>query len=178
MTTVLPEKKESRIGVDVIVLGFLFAIFLSLLSFYLYRKYQFTKTNPSNPSAVVVTPLPPSPTPRAIPHGKKGFTVGQADKTVPQFGRGFIDPYDPSIGAKQTLTIRVKHSTPVTKVTAVLQTDHETSKPYELHLQSGTQTDGEWSGVWSVNSPYSYTYVLVLTATSELKSAQVTITLR
>ena len=85
----------------------------------------------------------PSPSPRAIPSGKKGFTVSQGDKTVPQLRQGFIDPYDPAKGGTQTVTIEVKHGQPVSEVTAILQTDNTTSQPYSFKLIDGTNTDGK-----------------------------------
>ena len=120
----------------------------------------------------------PTPIPRPIPHGTKGFTVGQSDKTVPQFRKGSIDPYDPAKGQTQTVTIAVKHSQPVTKVTATLTTDHATSQPYSFKLISGSDTDGDWQGSWPVTDSYLYTYVLTLNAVSSGSPGSVTITLR
>jgi len=122
--------------------------------------------------------LPPTPTPQAIPHGKIEFTVVQSDSTVPQFGKGLIDPYDPAQGATQTVTITAKHSQPVTKVTAVLKTDHAVSTPVPFTLTSGTNTNGQWQGSWQITDTYLYTYNLVLQAESSNDSASVEITLR
>ena len=122
----------------------------------------------------------PSPTasPRPIPHGKIGFTVGQSDKTVPQFARGFIDPYDPAKGGTQTVTIAVKHTQPVIGVTAVLKTDNNISEPHPFKLISGSDTDGQWQGSWKVTDTYLYTYALVLNAESSDSSASVEVILR
>lgn len=93
-------------------------------------------------------------------------------------GRGYVDPYDPAAGGQQTLTIAVKDSSPVTAVTAVVKTDHNTSTPNQLKLTSGTATDGQWAGTWTINDSYLYTYNLVLTATSARGQSTVEITLR
>jgi len=131
------------------------------------------------PSASAPAPSPsPLPSPRPIPHGAKGFTVGQSDKTVPQFSKGSIDPYDPAPGATQTVTINVKHSQPITKITAVLKTDNASSQPYSFKLVKGSDTNGEWQGSWQVEDTYLYTYALTLNAASASDPASVTITLR
>lgn len=128
------------------------------------------------------TPSPtptPTPIPRPIPHGKKVFSAGQSDKTVPQFSKGSIDPYDPANGATQTVIITVKHTQPVTKVTAILKTDHTISTPVPFTLTSGTTTNGTWQGSWTVTDTYLYKYQLVLQAESTgSKPASVVLTLR
>lgn len=123
------------------------------------------------------TPVP-TRVPRKIPHGKLDFTVSQSDKTVPQLSRGSIDPYDPENGTTQTVTIAVKHSQPVDKVTATLKTDNATSQPYLFKLVKGTNTDGEWQGSWKVADTYLYTYVLTLNATSSESLGIASIALR
>jgi cytoskeletal protein RodZ len=124
-----------------------------------------------------LTPTP-TPTPRPIPHGPTDFTTSQSDKTVPQLREGLIDPYDPAKGATQTVTIRVIHTQPVTKVTAVLKTDHAVAAPVPFALISGTATDGKWQGSWQITDTYLYTYVLELEATSGTKTGSTVITLR
>lgn len=120
----------------------------------------------------------PTRTPRKIPHGKMEFSVGQSDKTVPQLSKGSIDPYDPENGTTQTMTIAVKHSQPVDKVTATLKTDNATSQPYFFRLVKGTNTDGEWQGSWKVTDTYLYTYVLTLNAVSSDSLGMASIALR
>jgi hypothetical protein len=130
--------------------------------------------------SIAPTPIPtPTPTPRPIPHGPKGFSVSQSDKTVPQFGSGTIDPYDPAIGATETITVAVRHTIPVTKVTAVLKTDHTISAPIPFTLKSGTSKNGQWSASLHITDTYFYTYGLVLQAGSVSgPGASVEITLR
>jgi hypothetical protein len=120
----------------------------------------------------------PTPTPRPISHGPKEFTVGQTDTTVPQMRGGRIDPYDPARGATQTVTISIKHTSPVTRVTAELDTDHDESPPIPFTLVSGTALDGTWKGSWQVTDTYLYTYILELKAISGSKTASVVMTLR
>jgi hypothetical protein len=134
---------------------------------------------PSIPKSSIPTRTPtPTPTPRPIPHGPIDFTVGQTDKTVPQFGKGTINPYDPENGTTQTVTIAIKHTQPITMVTAKLKTDHMVSAPIPFTLMSGTNTNGQWQGSWKMTDTYLYTYQLILEATSETKTGTVEITLR
>jgi hypothetical protein len=132
----------------------------------------------SKPTPAVTLKIPPAPSPRPIPHGKIGFSVGQADKTGPQFGRGDIDPYDPPQGSKQTVTISVKDEQPIIQVTAILKTDNTISQPYSFQLISGSVTDGQWQGSWTIDDTYLYTYNLVLEATSSRGQSTVEITFR
>lgn len=173
------DRATSPVGIAVIIFlivllsvgAYLYATKSSLLSFLPAGSKQQQKRVPT------ATPTP-TPLPRAIPHGKKGFSVGQSDKTVPQMSRGYIDPYDPAKGATQTVTIAVAFTQPVTSVTAILKTDTTVSSPVPLTLATGTNTKGEWQGSWPVNDTYLYTYKLVLQATSGTKTASVEITLR
>lgn len=172
--------------ITLVTLGAIIIIFVILLALpYLTGgKYQnpVSKLTGYKPAGNQGTSLPePTPTPippRPIPHGKIGFTVGQSDKTVPLFGRGFVDPYDPAKGSTQTVTIAVKYTKPVTKVTAVLKTDNNISQPYPFKLISGSDTEGEWQGSWQITDTYLYTYALVFNAESSNKSGSVEVTLR
>lgn len=158
-----------------------FTIFLILLSvlvfFLLFRFFLKNIKNYSSVESGKRSERFPTPTPRPIPHGKQVFTVGQSDKTVPQFKEGAIDPYDPAKGGTQTVTINVKNSQPVSKVIAILKTDHAVSQPYFFRLIKGTNTDGQWQGSWRIKDSYFYNYTLVLNAVSN-KTASVEIALR
>lgn len=131
---------------------------------------------PSIPSPSI-SPTPP-PTPKPIPSGKIDFTIGFGDKTIPQMGKGWIDPYDPPKGGTQTVNVHVIYSQPVTKVTAILKTDNSISKPYLLKLVEGSPTDGNWQGSWQINDTYLYTYNLVLQAESGSSQSKFEFTLR
>lgn len=131
-----------------------------------------------NPRATPSLTPTPTPTPKPIPHGKIDFSIGFGDKSIPQLGAGSIDPYDPQKGSTQTVTVHVKHSQPITKVTAVLKTDNLVSQPVAFRLVSGTVTDGDWQGSWQVNDTYLYTYNLLLHAESANSQSKFEFTLR
>lgn len=164
-----------KANVEYVILAVLLLVFAGLLFVYFTSRNKEVSKEDTSPVPVALTP---TISPRPIPHGKIGFTVAQSDKTVPQFGRGFIDPYDPEKGATQSVTINANFKTPIEKVTAVLKTDKAVSKPVSFKLIDGTTTNGTWLGTWPVTDTYLYTYALVLNATSTNSSASVEVTLR
>lgn len=128
------------------------------------------------PDAPTPTPTP-TPLPNPIPHGKKGFSVSSSNPG-PKMGRGTIDPYDPAIGATQSISIAVVDKiNPVTAVSVTTQTDHETNT-FPMSLISGTTESGVWSATLTVSDTYDYMYKATLTAVSASGTNSVTITLR
>ncbi len=137
------------------------------------------QVSPTGNLSAVPTPTPtPTASPRKVPHGKIDFAISQSDKTVPQLGKGSIDPIDVAQGGTQTVIVAVKNAQPVTGVTAILKTDHQISSPVALSLISGTATDGQWQGSWTVNDTYTYLYHLKLDAASTNGTGSFELTLR
>ena len=173
--------------VNLIFLSILVLIFIALLSFYLYSKK--TRSITSIPSPTLSpklqsfgpfpssTPLP-TPTPRSISHGKKRFQVSQGDRNIPLFGSGEINPYDPALGAEQSVIIDVAFADGVDAVSVLVQTDNKDSGPYSLALVSGTKKRGQWKGSWKMNDSYLYIYALTLKAESTASASTVQIALR
>jgi hypothetical protein len=172
---IMVKKNKIELVIFLVVL----IILILIVSIYLFTKKKaesnnFNSIESDKRSGGILTPSP-----YPIPHGKIEFNTSQSDRTVPQLRKGSIDPYDPTKGAIQTITITVMHTQPVTKVTAVLKTDHSVSSPVPFTLVSGTNTNGEWKGSWRITDTYLYTYKLVLQAESAgSKPAIVKITLR
>lgn len=120
-----------------------------------------------------------TPTPKAIPSGKRGFTVSISSNVKgPRIGRGELDPYDPVRNGNQKLTIEVNDTVPVESVTAILKTDNKTSPVYQLVPDTEGQLKGNWTGEWSVDDSYLYTYILTIEAQSVSGTSKVDITLR
>lgn len=164
-----------KANVEYVILAVLLLVFAGLLFVYFTSRNKEVSKEDTSPVPVALTP---TVSPRPIPHGKIGFTVGQSDKTVPHFGRGFIDPYDPEKGATQTVTIAASFSAPIDKVTAILKTDNGISQSVLFKLIDGSTTNGTWEGSWQVTDTYLYIYALVLNADSADHSASVEVTLR
>lgn len=166
-----PSSKSNKTVLELIIL--LVIILIIGIVVLLSPLSPFASSSPSKfsfllPSKESSAPSPsPLPTPRPIPHGEIGFSVGQSDKTVPQFGKGSLNPYDPELNSTQTISVAVKFESPISSVTATVTTDNQTSDPIPLSLVSGTYQDGTWQGSWVVTDSYLFTYSLVLEANSQ-----------
>jgi len=187
------KNNTNHINVDALILVSLVVVLGVLLSVYfLGKKTPSSKPNPliikdtplasSNqikPTLTLAPTATPTPSPKPIPHGTTDFFVSVGKEVKgPRMGKGTIDPYDPEAGDKQRLTIAVSDTVPVTKVVATLKTDKKTSKPYELLPGSGTSMNSNWTGEWTIDDTYLYTYVLSIQATSSSGTSTVDVTLR
>lgn len=116
---------------------------------------------------VSVQPAAPTPTPRLLPQGKVSFDVQSSKKTGPRLTKGFIDPYDPKPGEKQTMTIYAAKSTkPVTNKTVTIKSDHDIIT-YTFETQSQTAEQEIWTASWTVSDTHTYTYVAIIEAENE-----------
>jgi len=68
-----------------------------------------------------------------------------------------INPYDPKIGAKQTITIDVKYETAIASGSITMETDEKTKK-YALKKISGTNTQGVWETTITTDDTHDYIY--------------------
>lgn len=170
-------KKKSK--VVFLVLLIILALFLSIYFFLKNKKNNLILIEPDKRSNKKLIPTN-TPIPRPIPRGKVGFTVSLGQKVPgPRMSQGFIDPYDPALEEKQTLTIEVNNfDKPVEKVSAILTTDNKVSPEYPLKQIDGTENSGHWQGSWAVDDSYFYNYVLTIKATGPNGTSKVDITLR
>ncbi len=200
----MDKTKNEHMSVDAIILVTLVIILLALAAFYLMGKkekvistvpsivptqQQVIPTQISSINVPTVTKAPtiqithaptatPTPSPKPIPHGTKNFMVSiGSDVKGPRMGKGTIDPYDPAFGGNQKLTIEVNDTVPVQKVVATLKTDKKTTE-HALTAGPGVTNKGNWSGEWTVDDSYLYTYVLSIQATSASGTSTVDVTLR
>lgn len=119
-------------------------------------------------SEPVVSEVSPTvaPTPRPLPHGKRSFVVSLPSNVKgPRIGKGTIDPYDPALNGQQSLIIEVNDTVPVNAVVAILKTDNKTVEHALVPTTPG-QMKGNWTGTWTMDDSYDYTYVLSVRATS------------
>lgn len=135
------------------------------------------------PKATTVKPVifrpVPTPTPKAIPHGKQTFSVSSAKKTGPQFRSGTIDPYDPAMGSPMRVTVTILGAKATRKATMTVKTDNAIQEvPMELLTAEAGQNAGTWAASWIANDTYLYTWNLVLKATDGVEENIVEITLR
>jgi len=169
------KKVNSSIPSPLVLILFLFAVILVIAGTYLYMQREKTeKTTQITQSAVQPTA---TPTPRAIPHGKIGFSVGGSKPNAPTFGRGFLDPYDPAKGTKQIISIELSDKVGVHTVTGTVITDHA-QQPITFALVEGTEQKGRWEATYVMQDSYSYIYNLKIMAKNTNSTDQVDITLR
>lgn len=122
----------------------------------------------------------PTPTPTPIPFKVKGsmkFTIQTGNTDGPKMTKCTIDPLDFSSSPKQTFSVEVNHSKPVTSVTAVLLSD-TTQKNIPLKIATGSATSGTWSGSWNVEDTAWYRYQIAVYATEGKNTSTVMVTLR
>lgn len=113
------------------------------------------------------TPSPtPSPVPTTcpnydIPTGKQEFKFSHGEKVVgPKIQTAIIDPLDPAAGQRQTITLTVKHDSPVTSAAATLLTDNSDNQTVKFRLKSGSNTDGTWEASWQMKDSYKCRYAI------------------
>lgn len=155
-------------------------VFVMNVALYGYSHKWFSKKEIASSAPLpVYRPEPTAtPTPRPIPHGKKGFTVSSGKKTGPQFSRGNIDPYDPPIGGKQIISVLLKSVSPVQSLTGTSKSDTKETTVLLTRVE-GSDTDGRWEGTIQYSDTYFYTYNLKLVAKDEKgETNEVELTLR
>lgn len=133
----------------------------------------------SKPSSLppASSPIPspsPSPTPQPSPQPSP-ITQYQGDLTVfvstpnnPQMMRVVISPFDPTVGANQTITLSVRDTsgTPITGVLLTVLTDNR-SNNYQMSLQSGSNTNGVWAASFTVTDTHETRYEIRFLATNQ-----------
>lgn len=154
-------RQQGQIEILVVIVVVAAAAAYALFSQKLIPQLQQPTVNPS-PEA---TPMP-TPTPTTLISGKETYKISQGPAFVgPKVSQAVIDPLDPGKGNKQIVTVSTNYTSPIDFVTIKLITD-TTSQTYPLQLVSGTNTNGDWQGSWTINDSYLYTYIMEITAKS------------
>ncbi|OGM18210.1 hypothetical protein A2V61_02070 [Candidatus Woesebacteria bacterium RBG_19FT_COMBO_47_8] len=119
------------------------------------------------PTGVVsITPTPtPKPTPRPIGTGKQEFGVSMSQDAWPKMTKLIIDPIDPRLLQKQTFSVEVNDTKPITSVTATVKMNDKT-KSVQFSLVDGTNLKGRWEGSWMFSGGYDEYYHLILEGVS------------
>lgn len=176
--------KKSYLLIAVAIIIFLAALggtywFIFLKSATTSKSPEIRPLSLKSPSPAPANTASPEPTktPKPIPSGRQEFIVGSSKKTGPQMSSGYIDPYDPEQGQAQILSINIASDQPVTGVTLTMESDNK-SRDIPMERKEGTDTNGRWEGVWTVDDTYLYTYVATIKAASSAGTNTVDITLR
>jgi len=123
------------------------------------------------------TPPKPSPSPTFLRQGKQSYTISQGDKTVPQITKAIIDPLDPELNQKQTVQIKISHTSPINSVKLKLTSDNHQVET-DMTLTEGTTTNGTWEISWEITDTVLYNYILTITAKSDDKTGSAGIAMR
>jgi len=125
--------------------------------------------------------ISPTPTPTPIPFTYKGkmefsiSTSGGGDG--PQFSECSIDPLDFSSAKTQTFRVSIGSAKPVTSASVLWETDNaKTEVP--LKLVSGSASQGQWEGVYTVTDTAWYRYVLTIEASDGTNKKSTVLSLR
>jgi len=99
-----------------------------------------------------------------VASGKQIYFVSMQNQ--PQIMQIDVDPLDVSVGATQTVTVKIRdtNSNPIS-VTGSIDMDNG-SNPLSFSLTANTDLDGTWTASWTAAGTYCDTYQINITATS------------
>ncbi|OGD74869.1 hypothetical protein A3A84_03400 [Candidatus Collierbacteria bacterium RIFCSPLOWO2_01_FULL_50_23] len=133
------------------------------LSYYLYSIYgkpsqpgsiSVNRPNPEIPAGLIKAPTPYL----LLPQGKQEYLIRSNPTKGDVVGKKIIaDPLDAPKNSPQTISIVLEHIISIVSVAIEISMD-TTTKTYPLSLTSGTQTNGTWSGSWTVADSHNQTY--------------------
>lgn len=105
----------------------------------------------------------PKPKPRKLNPGKETFTYAPGPKAVgPKIYEFSLDPFDVKTGVKQTITVKATYTSPITSVTARLDTDTKKTNLTFTRV-AGTDTNGTWQATLTADDTHEETYYLDFT---------------
>ena len=147
----------------------LLVVLIILLGVVILKKYNFKSFLPfkkftsKQELAVVPTINAPSPKPRPLTQGKETYTFSPGPLAIgPKISEFALDPMDPKKGQKQTISVKMNYTGPITSVTAKLDTD---TKKTDLTFTrtDGTDLIGTWQTTRTEDDTHDYTYYLNFT---------------
>lgn len=115
---------------------------------------------PQKPSGQTNSAPIPTPTSTYLKSGKESYVYSWGEgTTVPKMNYVDIDPHDPKKGQKQTVNAKFTHTSPISQVSLQLFSDN-TSETFPMKRNEGTDTNGTWTGTWTINDTVLYRYDL------------------
>jgi len=156
-----------------LILGIVYYNFTSKSNKKTSLVFKNSQTETSEPSIenedAPANSTPPSPTPtkkppKPNPNDHQQINTQNTKKVGPIPYYISFNPYDPKINSNQTVTIKLRDTSPIKKVTYRINTDNTQTEPIDLKLISGTPTDGQWQGDFIINDTYDEIYYMVFEA--------------
>lgn len=141
---------------------------------------QVTPSIPLQKKSQTQTVSAPTPTPTAtyLKPGKETYVYSWGEgTTVPKMNQVDIEPHDPKKGQKQTVTVKYTHTSPIQQVSLQLFSDNK-SETFPMTKSEGTDTNGTWTGTWTVNDTVLYRYDLRLLVKADGKEVPYDVVLR
>jgi len=117
--------------------------------------------------------------PMTLASGNQTYYVRSSN--MPQIMQFDINPLDALVGASQSITIKARdtNNSPITSVTARIIGDGDTEQSaFPLTLQSGTDTNGTWSGSWTLVGSRCENFMIKISARSGSGTSSVDVTLK
>jgi len=144
-----------------IITLFVLLLIFSIAAYFLARNpTMLQKITGSLTVAPTVTPIPTPRYSKPLPAGKQIYKISHGSGVKgPKLQEVTIEPLTPAVGETQTVTATIKHESPVTEASLILESDTQTNT-FPLKLISGTTTDGTWQGSWQMPEAYLYNYFL------------------
>lgn len=165
----------------------MFIVLLAVLFFVVFKRQELKKmvAQLKNPQDIGLmfsssrpTPTPFPPVPEPLPQGKQVYSVSRGENSKgPDPREVTVDPFDPKKGEKQTFTVQLNHTKPVTTVSIILKTDHG-EKTYPLNFQSKSDTNEVWAGTWTTNDTHDILYHAIVQAKDDTDTSSVELSFR
>ena len=122
--------------------------------------------------------LTPTPKPAKLFHGKDTYSISHGNLYKgPDIHQVTLDPLDPAVGARQIITVNMRHVYDVTKAYLTIGTDSK-STILPLTLVSGTAQNGNWQATWTIPETYNYNYIVTVFAQSKYDQASIPLEIR
>jgi hypothetical protein len=146
------------LGIIVILLGFVVVSGVDIKNFFVSMDSTEDETE-----TVMTSGTTPRPSPRPLTQGKEVFTYSPGPLAIgPKISEFTMDPMDSKIGQRQTITVKLNYTSPVTSVTATLETDNKKAGLIFTRID-GTESNGTWQATRTEDDTHDYTYYLDFT---------------
>lgn len=128
---------------------------------------RFSKPTPT-PTMEASAPTPSEPRLLTkLPQGSQTYTFSHGDKVKgPKPATVTLDPLSTTLNQKQSITITVTESSPVTKASVFLTTDTKKEVEHVLTKKNTTDKKDTWTGSWTVDDTIDQRYEARLYITS------------
>lgn len=174
----LDKLLKSKLGLIILILISVFLLVLGYSYFSPGNQLPESIRRITGLPVATITPTPtPEPTPRPIGTGRQEFNVSMSKNTWPKLAKVIIDPIDPNLLQKQTISVEANDSAPITAVTATLKLNDKT-KALNLSLVEGTNVRGRWEASWVFSGAYDEYYHLVIEAKSATGTSSIDMAIR